>query len=736
MRITRRGLLLSAAAGGGAMLMGTVGLGMWVGAYDRRARQQDALGSSVRMMTQWIRIDDDDTVTLLGPHTEMGQGTQTSLLQIVLDELSADPAKTRYELAPADPAFTHSDAIQGMLAGEQDLSTWSGSLVEKLFGRVCELGGVMFTGGSMAVRYTGWRGIRRSAACARMMLVEAAADQLGVDPSELTTDNSAVVHAATGQRIGYGALAAAAVKLPIPERPVYKKPGDWKYIATAYPRIDIPEKVFGEPVYGIDTAVPGMRYAAIAPPPLAQGRVTGVANEADVRARRGVEAVVVLEDCVAVVADNPWRAEQAVRALDIRCDPPEGGPLDAAGDEARRMQQTLAASSKVGSHGEGASPMSGDDVVEARYLTPYFLHAPMEPLNATVWEEGGQLHVASGVQGPLSARSTAADALGVPFHQVTMHSKTMGGGFGRRNGLMPGPTLNYIVAACKIQKAVGGAVKTTFSREASFRMSTYHSADAAAFQARLGADGLPTHWLSRLYVPQIMADEATPPYGVPNLTIHTASGEPLLPSGVWRSVGAFTNMLFIECFVDELAERAGRDPIDYRLALLGHQPRLSRALNRVAEISGWEGRKQGERGFGVAAANSFGSSVAVVVEASYVDGMPKAHQVWCAFDCGTPVNTGSVETQVQGGLFWGLSAALYGKITTTDGVLEQSNLHNYRVATFFDAPKIHTDLIIDHDAEIGGVGEAATPLLAPALANALAAVGPRQRQLPLTALEA
>ena len=278
MRITRRGLLLSAAAGGGAMLMGTVGLGMWVGAYDRRARQQDALGSSVRMMTQWIRIDDDDTVTLLGPHTEMGQGTQTSLLQIVLDELSADPAKTRYELAPADPAFTHSDAIQGMLAGEQDLSTWSGSLVEKLFGRVCELGGVMFTGGSMAVRYTGWRGIRRSAACARMMLVEAAADQLGVDPSELTTDNSAVVHAATGQRIGYGALAAAAVKLPIPERPVYKKPGDWKYIATAYPRIDIPEKVFGEPVYGIDTAVPGMRYAAIAPPPLAQGRVTGVAN--------------------------------------------------------------------------------------------------------------------------------------------------------------------------------------------------------------------------------------------------------------------------------------------------------------------------------------------------------------------------------------------------------------------------------------------------------------------------
>lgn len=734
MRITRRGLLISAAAAGGAMLVGTVGIGAWVGAYDRKSRQQAAMGPGVKLVTQWIQIDEDGTVTLHAPHTEMGQGTQTSLLQIMLDELDVDPSKAVYQLAPADPAFTHSDAIEGLLAGEADLTTWSGTFVDRLFGRVCELGGIQFTGGSLSVRFTGWRGIRRAAASARMMLVQAAADELGVPPTELTTENSEVVHAASGRRLGYGQLAAAAVALPIPDEPLYKKPGEWKYIATAFPRIDIPEKVFGEPVYGIDVEVPNMRYAAVAPPPLAQGRVTGVRNEAEVKKRRGVEAIVVLADCVAVVADNPWRAEQAARALQITCDPPEGGPLDHGAHEKLRREAVAGADSHVATWGATAQAMSGSQVVEATYLTPYFVHAPMEPLNCTVWEEGGQLHVATGVQGPLSARTQAATSLGVAFDRVTLHAKTMGGGFGRRNGLLGG-SLNWIRIACEIHVAVGGAVKTTLSREASIRMSMYHPADAGLMQARLGPDGRPEAWFSRVYVPQMQADEANPGYAIPAVTVNTVGADPILPFGVWRSVGAFTNVFFNECFVDELAERAGADPVDYRLSLLGDHPRRQRALRRVAEMSGWKGRKQGDRGFGVAAAHSFASEVAVVVEASVANGKPVVHNVWCAFDCGTPVNTGSVETQLQGGLFWGLSAALFGEITFEDGVMVQSNLHNYRVATFRDAPRIHTELILDHEVEIGGVGEASTPLLAPALANALAAVAKRPRSLPIKRVE-
>ncbi len=735
MRITRRAMLLTAAGTGGALLVGTVGIGAWVQGYDRHARQQAALGSNVKLVTQWIRIDPDGTVTLIAPHTEMGQGTQTSLLQILLDELDADPQTTTLELAPADPAFTHSDAVEGLLAGEPDLTTWSGRFVHKLFGRVCELGGIQFTGGSTAIRYTGWRGVRRAAASAREMLVQAAADRLGVGPEALTTENSAVVHAATGKRLGYGELAADAAARSAPREPTYKRPEDWTYIGKPFPRLDIPEKVFGEPVYGIDVEVPGMRYAAVAPPPLTQGRVTGVTNEAEVRARRGVEAVVVLDEGVAVVADNPWRAEQAVRALKITCDPPRGGRLDHEADERTRLAAVAEAHRHVGTWGEEATAMTGDDVVEATYVTPYYAHAPMEPLNATVWQEGRQYHVATGVQGPLAARSQAADTLGVAFDRVTLHAKTMGGGFGRRNGLEPS-SLNWVRLACKVHNAVGGAVKVTLSREAELRMGGYHPADVGLMQARVRSDGRPEAWFARLYVPQALPEEAAPWYDIPAATARTVGADPLLPYAFWRSVGAFTNTYFIECFVDELAERAGADPVAYRRSLLGHDPRLKRVLDRVAEMSGWTGRRRGDRGFGVAVAHLFASKVAVVVEASIDRGRPRAHQVWCAFDCGTPVNPGSVETQLQGGIFWALSAALYGELTFEDGAMVQSNLHNYRVATFLDAPKVHTDLIVDHDAEIGGVGEASPPVLAPALANALAALAPRSRRLPLQSREA
>lgn len=730
MRITRRGVLIGAGIVGGSMLLGTVGIATYIAAYDQKTAQQKVLGGS-KLVTQWIAIAPSGHVTLHGPHTEMGQGTQTSLLQILLDEMDCDPETTGYELAPADPAFTLSDMLEGFLAEVGGVELEDGltaAFIRDALARAASLGGMQFTGGSMSVRLTGWVGVRRAAASARAMLAEAGAEAMGVPVGEVRTENSRVIHDASGQSMGYGELAELASLLPVPGKPVYKDPSQYRFIGKPFPRFDLPEKVFGEPVYGIDVEVPGMRYAAVAPPPIAQGTVTGISNRAEIEARRGVEAIVLLPDAVAVVADNPWRAEQAARALQIQCDPPEGGPIDDQALEATRIAAVSAGGEEVMAHGEPIAALEGDGVIDATYVTPYYAHVPMEPMNATVWEEDGRHHVATGTQGPLNTRYIAAEALGRDFGDVILHAKTMGGGFGRRNALVT-ESINWVRQACDVQKVVGGAVKMTWSREAGVRMSTYHPADAAHMRARLGADGKPTDWLIDAYAPLMAMEEVMPPYQVPNLTLRSVAGAPALPYGYWRSVVAFTVTHFYESFIDELAAHAGQDPIAYRLSLLDEQQ--GAVLKRVAEMAGWKGPRVGDRGYGVAFIRSFGSLSAVIAEVSVERGQPRVHQMWCAVDCGIPVNPGSVEAQAQGGLYWGVTAALYGKLAFQDGAMVQSNFHDYRIATFHDAPRIEVAVMQNTGSPIGGVGELTTPLAAPAITNALAALSERTRTLPL-----
>jgi isoquinoline 1-oxidoreductase beta subunit len=728
-KITRRGLLIGAGLVGGGLLLGTIGIATYVGAFDQRAKQSEVLGK--KMVMQWITIEPDGEVILHGPHTEMGQGTQTSLLQILLDEMDCDPATTRYQLAPADPAFTLSDMLEGMLAemgGVELDGSWSSHFIRQALGRVAELGGAQFTGGSLSVRFTGWVGVRRAGALARMMLAQAGADAMGVPLSEVRTENSRVHHDKSGKSMGYGELADAAAMLEIPDEPVFKDATDYKFVGKPFDRFDIPEKVFGEPVYGMDFEVPGMRYAAVAPAPLSQGTITGVSNEAEIKKRRGVEAVVVLDEAVAVVADNPWRAEQAVRALEIECLPPEGGLLDHEALEAERLAAVQAGGDEVISRGDGVETLSGD-VVEATYVTPFYVHVPMEPLNATVWEEGGKHHVATGAQGGLGTRTVAAEALERDFDDVVLHMRTMGGGFGRRNDLVP-DAVNWVRQACQIQRQVGGAVKMIWSREAGVQMSMYHPADAARMRATLGADGKPDAWLADVYAALLPSDEVMPPYEIPNVTVRSVGADPSLPYGYWRSVLAFTAVHFIESFVDELAAKAGKDPLEYRLSMLSGRAR--KVVARAAEMANWKGTKVGDKAYGIAFTHSFGSMSAAVLEVSRVNGKPKVHRAWCAIDCGLPVNPGSVEAQAQGGLYWGISAALFGKIEFDEGRMRQSNFHDYRVATFGQAPKIEVDVMRDPDAPIGGVGELTAPLVAPALSSALAVLGDRQRSLPLT----
>ena len=737
MKITRRKLLIAGGIGGGGLLLGLVGAAGYVQTFDRRAIQRDALpANSGQLISQWITVKPDGTTTLISPHTEMGQGARTGLVQILLDEMDVDPKTLLVEQAPPSHEFTHSDAAIGFLMGDiDDRSGWTKEVIEHFFGRVGQLASLQFTGGSTAIRFTGWKGIRMAAASARHMLAQAGADKLGVPLSEVTTANSKVLHKASGRELGYGELAAAAAALELPEAPSFKKKEDWKYIGKRYDRIDLPDKVFARAVYGIDVEVEGMRHAAVAPPPLAFAKVTGVENEAELEKMRGVEAVVVLDDCVAVVADNPWRAEQAARKARVTCETPEGGLLDSARVKADQRAAIAAGGldSKF-SRGDVEDALSGGDVIEVEYSVPFLAHAPMEPLNATVWEEGGKLHAASGAQDPLGARRAIADAVDRDLEDVVFHPHTMGGGFGRRAG-NDKSRANWLFQAARIQAAVGGAVKMVWSREADVRMCAYRPNDVVKMRGKLGSDGKPVVWHAQSYGPLMVVPEATPVYDIPNVAVDTVSGDLVLPTAPWRSVDASIHAFFVESFIDELAKAAGEDPVAYRMSLLGKHERHKRVLETVARMAGWESGPSVEGGaLGVALFESFGSIVGQIAQVSIHEGRPKVHDVWCAIDCGLAVNPNSVEAQMQGGIVFGLTAALYGEITLEEGQIVQSNFHDYRMIRFGDAPRIEVEILSTPDVPLGGAGEPGTPPIAPAVANALAVLRPRDRDLPLTPL--
>ena len=736
MSITRRALMIAGGVAGGGLVLGVATMGAWIATYDRRAEQREQLAErGTKLVAQWLMLDSDGHVTILSPHIEMGQGAQTGILQIVLDELSADPARTTVEVAPATRGFTTGDVMAGFLLDDGAMDGFSRRLVDRAFGRAVALGDIQFTGGSTAVRYTGWRGMRRAAAAAREMLIRAAATQLGVDPSTLTTDNGAVVHAASGRTVDYGALAAAAAALPMPAEPTYKPRDQWKYIGTRFPRVDIPDKVLAKAEYGIDVRIDGMRYAAVAAPSLAEGTITAIDNADEVQAMKGVEAVLNLGDMVAVVADKPWRAERAVRAVSQSCAPPPGGVLDSKRLARMREDMVLGGElSRAAARGSGvAEAIEGtDDLVEARYTVPFLAHAPMEPMNATVWEDGDTLHLATGTQDPRSTRIHIANTRGIDVDSVELHPHTIGGAFGRRSGFTPS-NYNWVTSAAKIQQQVGGAVKTIWSREAGLRMSHWRPADFAWMRAKLGPDGKPEAWWARHYTTLMAAPEALPLYEhIKNVEVQHNQDPPAIRYAFWRSVDASILGFTIESFMDECARKAGTDPLDYRLSMLESGSRHARLLERVAEMSGWGSTRAEGRAVGCALNECFGSIVAQVAEVSIHAGQPKVHRVWAAVDPGLAINPDSIEAQVQGGIHYGLSAALYGQITIEDGRFVQSNFHDYRVVKFSDAPRVEVAIQETDGAPVGGVGEVGTPGAAPALCNALARLeDERRRVLPV-----
>lgn len=737
---TRRAFMVTGGVVGGGLLLGiggVLGVGGYLALHDRRGMQQGGLDGAAGagpLVNLWIRIAPDNRITLLSPHTEMGQGAQTGLLQILADELDVDWDQLDVVVAPATAQFANGDLGRGYVIGGTQYSGWIEKLVESGFYTLADTMELQITGGSLSIRGTGWHGFRFSAAATRALLLSAAAQQLAVAAGDLTVSAGIISHAASGRSVTYGEVADLAATLTIP-RGVAPKPAEQRrYVGRAVPRVDLPDKVFGTAEYGIDSEVEGMLHAAVRSTPVFGVEVAKITNEADILARRGVDSVHRIHEAVAVVADNPWRAEQAVRALTFESEP--HGEAGVTTDSLLADQRAAIEAGVQTIHSEGRAEAVLSDssaVVEAEYVVPFLAHASMEPLNALVWRDGDAVHISVGVQAPLPSRNHVAHVLGLEPDQVVLHPRTMGGAFGRKSGRAGEPEYgNWMTHAAQLHQATGKPIKMLWSREQDTRRSMFRPMIVARLRGALGDDGMPEAWDARMYGKLIEPEHTVPKYAVPNVYSGHVDAEPYLPWGAWRSVDASQNAFFTESFIDELARAADRDPLEYRIALLGAHPRHVSLLRTVAEMSGWRrGVDSANRALGVAIFESFGSIVAQVAEVSLDrQRRPRVHQVWAAMDCGLAVNPDSVEAQIQGAVQFGLSAALYGRIDVEDGAVKQSNYHDYRIVRMADAPRMHVQ-IVPSDGPVGGAGEPGLPPIAPAVANAMAELGERRRELPL-----
>jgi isoquinoline 1-oxidoreductase subunit beta len=706
-RLSRRTLLKGAMA---------LGAGLSVGFDLRRlpggGPRPEPAAATLFTPSVWLRIDGDGIVTIVNSVPEMGQGTSTSMPMVVADELEADWKKVRIEQAPADPRYANPRS------------------------------GVQAFGGSRGMRdhLMVWR---RAGAAARQMLKEAAAREWGVPVDEVDAQQGIVTHRPTGRQLTYGELADKAAQLPVPQNPPLKTPDQFRYIGKDVPREDIPLKVDGRAIFGIDVAVPGLLVAVVQRCPVFGGSVAAVDDSA-ARAVPGVRQVVRISSGVAVVADGYWAAKKGRDALRVTWNEGPHAHLTSADIqqeyEAAARQPGLVAKQQ----GDALQTFQGAaQPIEAVYVVPYLAHATMEPQNCTARISADQCEVWAPTQAPGPTQEVAAKLLGLPKERVTVHTTFLGGGFGRR-----GET-DFVREAVETAKAVGAPVKVIWSREDDIQHDFYRPATYNVFRAALDAQGKPTAWFHRIVGPgiQIQKGRAKPdaidaaavegaanmPYDVPNVLVEFRLDDPGVPVGFWRSVGASQNAYIVESFVDELAHAARQDPVEFRRSLLGKSPRHKAALELAAAKAGWGTPPPAGRHRGVAVAFSYGSYVAEVAEVSVAgDGQVTVHRVVCVLDCGFVVNPDQVRAQMEGGIIWGLSAVLRGQITLDNGRVQQSNFHDYPMVRINEAPALEVHLV-ESQEEPGGVGEPGVPPLAPAVCNAIfAATGKRIRRLPIS----
>ncbi len=729
---SRRMIVLGGLGTAGALV---VGYAVWPS--DRVARADKlAAKAGERFVNNWIKIASDDTVTVVVPHCDMGTGIFTSLPQMAAEELDADWNKVHIEAAPPDPLFANGALAEGFIlsgsnVNRQDIPAFLRGTVDNTFRTVAAYMDLQVTGGSSAVRATGVYGMRIAGAAAREMLVKAAAARWDVSEAECSTKSHRVVHAASGRSLGYGELAADAATYTPSSNPALKPRSAYTLVGKSITRIDIPKKVDGTTSYGIDTVVPGMMYAAIRISPVFGGTLKA-ANEEAVLNRRGIKKVVKLDDAVVVVADRFWRARDAADALNPVFDDQGNGQVTTASITARRVAALagdLKSDRKVG-NGADLAQQPGRRSYEAVYQVPYLAHAPMEPMNTTALYQNGTLEVWAGTQDGLGSRAFCAKTAGLSLEKVTFHLLPMGGAFGRR---LPGQ-YNYLTYAVQTAMAVPGTpVKLIFTREQDMQHDFYRPNVMSRFRASFDANNMPMAWTNDYTTDAGPNPEAHIVYDIPNQEYRTAKVPTHIPTGPWRSVEASWHGFFVESFIDELAHIAKADPVAYRLALLSKKPRHAAVIRKVAQAAEWGTPLPPGQARGVAMFESFNSIVAHVAQIEVApDGGLKVHRIVSAIDCGMAVNPDGVKAQIEGGIVFGLSAALHGRITIDKGAVVQANFPDYDMVRLAECPEIEVN-IVESDAALGGAGEPGVPPTAPAVTNAIfAATGIRIRELPLS----
>ena len=662
----------------------------------------------------FLAIEPDGSILIRSPHNEMGQGAITALPMIVAEELECDWAKVKVEYA---------SAMRNL--------------------REHHVYGDMVTAGSRGVR-TSWRMLQQAGASARERLIAAAAQRWNVQPSECKAENSVVMHKTSGRSLNYAALVADATRIKLDTEPAIRTPDKYKLIGKSLLQLDTPLKVNGAAKFAIDTQIPGMVYAAINASPVAGGKLKHV-DEGPVQGRRGVLQVVKLGDAVAVVADRYWRAKEALALLKPEWEVGEAGKSDS--EQFAKLYRDTLEGPMVSARNDGNVDdvfSKGGKIVEAVYEAPHAAHVQMEPLNATAWFTSDTLDIWVGTQIPMGALRLAAAASGLKQEQINIHNCFLGGGFGRRG------TNDEMRQAILVAKQVGKPVKLLWTREEDMMHDRYRPQAAVKFRTALSDDGVPIAFDARIAVgsiqrsigmsevpsgiePQAVEGIANTNYLIPNLRVGVMLKNTHIPVGFWRSVGSSQNAFFMESYVDELAHAAGQDPYKFRRALLMHRPDFIGVLDKIAEKGHWGKPLAARHGRGIAIHECYGTIVGQVAEVTVTQrGEVKVERVVAAVDCGHVVNPSIVEAQIEGGIIYGLSAALYGDLTIKDGRVQQINFDEYNMVRLADAPKIEVYLALSGGKKWGGIGEPGTAPIAPAVANAVfAATGRRVRMLPL-----
>lgn len=747
-KIARRSFLIGTAA-----IAGGVAVGAWYVARPYPNPLEDGLGEGETTFNPFVKIAADDTITVIAPRAEMGQGIATTLAAFVAEELNLPLDMVTVEHGPASWAYYNGTMMEdagpfpwfdeGVVAG----------LARSSFATAGKVLGLQGTGGSCSAR-DGFDRMREAGAAARHVLVQAAARRLGVPAGELTAENGTIAHAASDRSLTYGEVAAEAAGIAPPSRPALKDRSEWRLLGKPQKRVDMLAKVTGAPIYGIDVRLPDMLYGTVRMSPVFGGAPARV-DLAAAEAVPGVVRIVALDTSYGrgfgVIAENTWATFMAAELIEAEWSAPAYPAEQAAIDAALAQALDNGGASVLRDDGDVDTDFADaprERMVEAEYAVPFLAHFCMEPMNATALAKDGGLELWAPNQMPTVTEQLCAAAVGVPTDRVVLHTTHLGGGFGRR------ADADFAIYAALMAKAVEGRpVKAVWTREEDVRHDFYRPAARARLAARTGDDGMPVALDFRLAAPSIIASTLArtypslpavgpdilmaqggfdQPYAIPSFRFGAVKAELGIPVGIWRSVGFSHNAFFLECFLDEIAERGGLDPVAMRRSLMKDFPAALAVVEKVAAMSGWGHAPPAGRARGLAFTLCFGSWVGEVVEVSEGDDGIRIEKVWIAADVGTALDPGIIEAQLVSGAIFGLSAAMSQEITLKAGRVEQSNLHDFDAMRIHQCPDFEV-AILETQARMGGVGEIGTPPAVAALCNAVSRLkGRRLRALPLS----